>query len=48
VLQLGRLLEQAGGRQSARTEYSRFLDLWKHADADLPELAEARRVLAGK
>ena len=48
VLQLARLLEQAGDRDAARTEYSRFLDLWKHADANLPELAEARRALAVK
>ena len=41
VLQLARLLEQAGDRPSARAEYRRFLDLWKHADANLPELAEA-------
>ena len=48
VLRLARLLEQAGDRDAARTEYSRFLDLWKHADANLPELAEARRALAVK
>jgi hypothetical protein len=48
VLQLARLLEQAGDRQVAHAEYRRFLDLWKHAAADLPELAEARRALAGK
>ena len=48
VLQLARLLEQAGDRQAARAEYRRFLELWKHADANLPELAEARRALAGK
>jgi tetratricopeptide (TPR) repeat protein len=48
VLQLARLLEQAGDRQSARAEYLRFLELWKHADANLPELAEARRALAVK
>ena len=45
VLQLARLLEQAGDRQSARAEYFRFLELWKHADEGLPELAEARRAL---
>jgi serine/threonine-protein kinase len=48
VLRLARLLEEAGDRTSARAEYSRFLDLWKHADAALPELAEARRALAAR
>jgi tetratricopeptide (TPR) repeat protein len=48
VLQLARLLEQAGDRPAADAEYRRFLDLWKHADANLPELAEARRALAVK
>jgi tetratricopeptide (TPR) repeat protein len=48
VLQLARLLDAAGDRQAARIEYSRFLDLWKRADANLPELAEARRALARK
>jgi tetratricopeptide (TPR) repeat protein len=48
VLRLARLLEQAGDRQAARAEYLRFLELWKHADANLPELAEARRALAVK
>ena len=31
VLRLARLLEQAGDRESARAEYLRFLELWKHA-----------------
>jgi tetratricopeptide (TPR) repeat protein len=48
VLQLARLLEQAGDRQAARGKYLRFLELWKHADATLPELAQARRALAVK
>ena len=43
-----RLLEQAGDRQSARAHYLRFLELWKHADADFPELAEARMALSPK
>jgi len=46
VLEMARLLEQAGDRQAARTEYDRFLQLWKNADADLPEPAEVRRALA--
>jgi eukaryotic-like serine/threonine-protein kinase len=42
VLQLARLLDKKGDRASARQEYQRFLDLWSHADSNLPELAEAR------
>jgi tetratricopeptide (TPR) repeat protein len=45
VLQLARLLEQAGDRQAAVQEYRRFLDAWKDADAHLPEVAEARAAL---
>jgi tetratricopeptide (TPR) repeat protein len=45
VLEIARLLDQAGDRRAARQEYQRFLDLWKRADADLPELSEARRAL---
>jgi tetratricopeptide (TPR) repeat protein len=42
VLAIARLLDKAGKRDEARREYARFLELWKHADPDLPELAEAR------
>jgi tetratricopeptide (TPR) repeat protein len=42
VLQLARLRDKKGDRTAARQEYRRFLDLWKHADSNLPELAEAR------
>jgi eukaryotic-like serine/threonine-protein kinase len=48
LLRLARLLEQAGDRDAARTEYRRFLELWKHADANVAELTEARRALAGQ
>jgi eukaryotic-like serine/threonine-protein kinase len=42
VLQLARLLDKKGDRAGARQEYQRFLNLWNHADSNLPELAEAR------
>ncbi len=42
VLELARLLDKAGQRDAARLEYRRFLEYWKNADSDRPELAEAR------
>jgi eukaryotic-like serine/threonine-protein kinase len=46
VMQLARLLDKKGDRTAARQEYQRFLELWKRADSDLPELAEARAALS--
>jgi tetratricopeptide (TPR) repeat protein/predicted Ser/Thr protein kinase len=46
VLEIARLLLRTGDTAGARVEYLRFLDLWKHADADLPELDEARRAVS--
>ena len=45
VLASARLADRAGDRETARAEYSRFLELWKGADEGLPELAEARQRL---
>jgi tetratricopeptide (TPR) repeat protein len=45
VLERARLLDQHGESEAARQEYRRFLELWKHADSDLPELKEARRAV---
>jgi hypothetical protein len=42
-LQIARLLEKKGDPKAALAEYQRFLTFWAHADADLAELAEARR-----
>ena len=46
VLALARLLEKSGDGPGARAEYRRFLELWKQADRDLPEPAEAHAALA--
>jgi len=46
VLELARLLDQVGDQAAARDEYQSFLELWKDADPDLPELTEARTRLA--
>jgi tetratricopeptide (TPR) repeat protein len=42
VLEIARLLEQTGDTRAALNEYERFLQFWKNADSDLPELADAR------
>ncbi|MDD8014932.1 MAG: protein kinase [Acidobacteriota bacterium] len=43
---LGRVLEEKGDRERARLEYGKFLEYWKDADADHPELADARKRLS--
>ena len=42
---LGLALERKGMRGEARAEFERFLTIWKDADADIPELIDARRRL---
>jgi tetratricopeptide (TPR) repeat protein/DNA-binding winged helix-turn-helix (wHTH) protein len=42
---LGLTLEALGDRRAARGELDAFLRLWKGADSDVPELADARRRL---
>jgi tetratricopeptide (TPR) repeat protein len=42
LLGLARAAAQSGDSARARTTYTKFLDQWKEADADLAELREAR------
>jgi tetratricopeptide (TPR) repeat protein len=42
---LARAAESLGDSQTARARYTEFLDLWKDADKDRPELAAALRYL---
>jgi tetratricopeptide (TPR) repeat protein len=42
---LGRAYEQLERREDAVAKYEEFLDIWKDADEDIPELQEARERL---
>ena len=42
---LGRVYEEKGEKAIAATEYQKFLEYWKDADATHPELADARKRL---
>jgi tetratricopeptide (TPR) repeat protein len=43
---LGQAYERKGQREQARAAYERFLQIWKDADPDIPEVIEAKRRLA--
>ena len=45
VLEIARLKDTQGDKKGALIEYRRFLDFWKAADSDLPEVAEARAAI---
>lgn len=44
---LGKIYEQKGLKANAIEHYEKFLDLWKDADAGLPEVEDARERVAG-
>jgi tetratricopeptide (TPR) repeat protein len=39
---IARAAEALGDKQTAIKRYTEFLELWKHADKDRPEIAKAR------
>ena len=43
--QLGKIHEEKGNNEKAIQYYQRFLDIWKDADAGLPEVTEAKKRL---
>jgi tetratricopeptide (TPR) repeat protein/predicted Ser/Thr protein kinase len=43
---LAKVYEEMGRREQAVEQYERFLEIWKSADRDLPEYADARRRLS--
>ncbi len=43
---LGRISEEQGKPEEATAHYRKFLDLWKDADPDIPELSDARARLS--
>ena len=45
---IARAAEVTGDRATARTQYTRLLDMWKSADQDRPELDAARRFLSAE
>ncbi len=45
VLATARILREHGETEAARTDYRRFLELWKDADPELPEIREAKELL---
>ncbi len=42
---LGKIYEQTGNRNLAIKNYTKFLEMWKNADEDLPELIDAKERL---
>ena len=40
---IARAAESLGDKQTAMKRYTEFLELWKHADKDRPEIARAQR-----
>jgi hypothetical protein len=44
---VGKISEREGDKTRARENFLKFLDLWKDADEGLPEVADAKKRMAG-
>ncbi len=44
---LAQAYERTGQPDQARAEYEQFLQVWKDADGDVPEIVGARKALSG-
>ncbi len=44
---LAQAYRRKGNHEAANAQMGQFLELWKHADPDLPEMVEARRWRTG-
>jgi tetratricopeptide (TPR) repeat protein len=43
---LAQAYERKGQRDQARASYERFLQVWNHADAEVPEVVVARKIVS--
>lgn len=43
---LAQAFERKGHNGQAQTEYQRFLEIWRDADADIPEVVNAKKLLS--
>ncbi|GAH70198.1 unnamed protein product, partial [marine sediment metagenome] len=42
---LGKIYQEKGLEEKAKENYKKFLDIWKNADSEFPELIDAKKQL---